>query len=118
MDIETFRNYCLAKPGTTEGMPFGPTVVVFKVMNKMFALASLNTATCSVNLKCDPEWAEELREKHPEIIPGYHMNKKMWNTVDCEAGLDDSFIRKLIDHSYELIVASLKKSEKEALQNL
>lgn len=118
MDIETLREYCLSKPGTTEGFPFGETVLVIKVMNKMFALIGLDNSPATVNLKCDPERAIDLREKHPEIVPGYHMNKQQWNTVDIEGRLDASFIKSLVDHSYELVVAGLKKAEKEALKNL
>ncbi len=115
MDIETLREHCLAKPGTTEGFPFGETVLVIKVMNKMFALIGLDNSPAAVNLKCDPERAIEFREKHPEIIPGYHMNKQQWNTVDIEGRLEIAFIKNMVDHSYELVVAGLKKAEKEAL---
>jgi len=88
-------------------------------MGKIFALTSLDSEEARVNLKCDPDYAVELREQYPEgVIPGYHMNKKHWNTVILQNGLDNSLVRKLVDLSYDLIVASLKKSEKEALQSL
>lgn len=118
MNIEELRLYCLAKKGTTEELPFGPDTLVFKVMGKMFALTALDTESCSVNLKCDPDRSEELREAYPDITPGYHMNKKLWNTVYCEGSLDNKFIQSLIDHSYDLVVAGLKKAEKAALEGM
>jgi predicted DNA-binding protein (MmcQ/YjbR family) len=119
MDIESLRNICLSKRGVSEELPFGPDTLVFKVVGKIFALTGLDSEECSVNLKCNPEYALELRENHPDsIIPGYHMNKKHWNTVYCERGLDDSFIRDLINHSYETVVQSLKKAEKAVLDSL
>lgn len=118
MDIESFRNYCLSKPGVTEEFPFDEHTLVFKVMNKMFALTGLNREPFQVNLKCDPEWAIELREEHFDIIEGWHMSKKHWNTVFFENGLDSKFLCKLIDHSYDLVVAKLKKADKEVLKNL
>ena len=109
MDILQLREYCLAKAHTTESFPFGPEVLVFKVAGKMFALMNVDNEAPSVNLKCDPERAIELREHHPEIEPGYHMNKQMWNTVNLQGALSDAFIRELVDHSYALIVESLPK---------
>ncbi|MCG9911131.1 MAG: MmcQ/YjbR family DNA-binding protein [Flavobacteriales bacterium] len=109
MDILELREYCLAKAHVTEGFPFGPDVLVFKVAGKMFALAGLNNEIPSVNLKCDPERAIELREHYEQIVPGYHMNKKLWNTVYFSSGLSDALVRDLIDHSYILIVESLPK---------
>lgn len=110
MNIEVFRDYCLAKKGVEETFPFGDDTLVFKVMGKMFALTGLDEIDYSVNLKCDPDWAIELRETHPDdIAPGYHMNKKYWNTVQFERNLDDAFLIKLIDHSYDLVLASLPK---------
>ena len=106
MNIESFRAYCLAKNGVTEEFPFDEQTLVFKVMGKIFALADVDLFE-SVNLKCDPERAIELREQHPEIIPGYHMNKKHWNTVAMSGALADTFLKELIDHSYELVVAKL-----------
>ena len=109
MDIVQLREYCLGKPHVTESFPFGPEVLVFKVGGKMFALVNVDNQEPSVNLKCDPERAVELREYHAEIEPGYHMSKKMWNTVSMCGNLSNKFIQELIDHSYELIVASLTK---------
>lgn len=118
MNIEVFRDYCLAKPGTTEETPFGPDTLVFKVMNKMYALSGIETFEF-INLKCDPEYAIELREKFDgNIRPGYHMNKKLWNSVDTDGSVPDKLIIELIDQSYDLIVSSLPKKDKEALKEL
>ena len=116
MNIETLREYCLSLKGTSEGFPFGEETLVFKVMGKMFALTSLDNPV-SVNLKCEPEWAIELREAHPDdILPGWHMNKVHWNTVSLTGHLQADFLRKLIDHSYERVVMGLKKAEREELE--
>lgn len=109
MDIIQLREYCLSKPHVTESFPFGPGVLVFKVAGKMFALVNVDNQDPSVNLKCDPERAIELRERYPEVEPGYHMHKKMWNTVSLMGHLTDSFLHELIDHSYTLVVESLPK---------
>jgi predicted DNA-binding protein (MmcQ/YjbR family) len=111
MNLEEFREYCLRKPQATEGTPFGPTVVVFKVGGKMFALASLDEVPARVNLKCDPDLALELRDRYGQVTPGYHMNKKHWNTVEIENEIPDGEIRKMIDHSYELVTKSLPKGK-------
>jgi predicted DNA-binding protein (MmcQ/YjbR family) len=113
MNIEAYRDYCIAKPGVTEHFPFDDKVLVFKVMNKMFALCDVNTFE-SINLKCDPERAIDLRAEYPAIIPGYHMSKVHWNTLQMDGSLSDKLILELIDHSYDLIVKSLpKKVQKE-----
>jgi predicted DNA-binding protein (MmcQ/YjbR family) len=109
MDLESFREYCLTKTNTTEGMPFGETVVVFKVSGKMFALAALDEVPTTANLKCDPDLALELRDRYEQVRPGYHMNKKHWNTVELGTGVPDAEIRKMIDHSYDLVVRGLPK---------
>lgn len=114
MDLETYREYCLAKPHTTESFPFDKDVLVFKVANKIFALTSLKkweSGDTTVNLKCNPERAVKLREQYGQsIIPGYQMNKVHWNTVNISNGeLTEEFIRELIDHSYDLIVKGLTK---------
>ncbi|HBX66801.1 MAG: MmcQ-like protein [Balneola sp.] len=114
MNIETFYNYCLSLPGTSEDFPFGEETLVFKVMGKMFALTNIETFE-SINLKCDPVKALELRATHEEVKPGYHMNKKHWNTVSMSGGLDDEFITELIKHSYDLVVANLPKKDREKL---
>jgi predicted DNA-binding protein (MmcQ/YjbR family) len=109
MDLPRFREYCLSKPGATEGMPFGPTVLVFKVSRKMFALATLDEVPTTVNLKCDPDWALELRDRYEQVTPGYHMNKRHWNTIEIEGGVPDLEVRKMIDHSYDLVTKGLQK---------
>ena len=103
MNLEEFREYCLSRPGATEGTPFGPDVLVFKVGGKMFALASLDEVPARVNLKCDPDLALELRDRYEQVRPGYHMNKRHWNTVEIEAGIPEVELRQMIDHSYELV---------------
>jgi len=118
MHIEEFRIYCLSKPGVTESFPFDEVTLVFKVMSKMFALTGLGREGFTVNLKCDPERALDLREEFPEIQPGYHMSKKHWNTIDFEGSLDDELLVELIDHSYDLVVSKLKKAEKEELKKM
>jgi predicted DNA-binding protein (MmcQ/YjbR family) len=107
MDLEQFREHCLRKPGASEGTPFGPDVLVFKVGGKMFALAALDEVPARVNLKCDPDLALDLRDRFDQVTPGYHMNKRHWNTVEIESGVPDGELRRMIDHSYELVVRSL-----------
>jgi predicted DNA-binding protein (MmcQ/YjbR family) len=109
MDLAHFREYCLRKPGATENTPFGPDVLVFKVGGKMFALAALDEVPAKVNLKCDPDLALELRDRYEQVTPGYHMNKKHWNTVEIESGVPDAEARKMIDHSYDLVARSLPR---------
>jgi predicted DNA-binding protein (MmcQ/YjbR family) len=115
MNIEEIREHCLAKPGVTEGFPFGEDVLVFKVMNKMFALSGLEGDPPYVNLKCDPERAVELREEYEDIRPGWHMNKAQWNSVFFTGSLPRDLVLELIDHSYDLVVKGLKKKDREAL---
>ena len=117
MNIEEYRDYCLAKPGVTEGFPFDEKVLVFKVMGKMFALTDIDEFDF-VNLKCDPQKALELREKYTGIKPGYHMSKTHWNSVYTDGSVPDEKILYLINHSYELIVASLPKKLREELKLL
>ena len=109
MNIEDFRSYCLAKPAVEESFPFDEYTLVFKVAGKMFAATGLKEEIFRVNLKCDPERALELRETYAAIIPGYHMNKKHWNTIVVDELMDEQLFAKLIDHSYELVIASLTK---------
>ena len=110
MDLAEFREYCLSKPSTTEGTPFGPDVLVFKVGGKMFALATLEDVPTTVNLKCDPDLALDLRDRYEQVRPGYHMNKKHWNTVEIEGGIPAVELRRMIDHSYDLIIKNLPKA--------
>lgn len=109
MNVEELRQYCLSKPATTESFPFDEVTLVFKVAGKMFALIGLDNPDLSINLKCDPNRAIELRQQYSSIAPGYHMNKNHWNTVQINGELHPEMIRNLIDHSYELIVNSLTK---------
>ena len=109
MDLGEFREYCLTKPRASEETPFGPDVLVFKVGGKMFALAALDEVPTTVNLKCDPDLALDLRDRYEQVRSGYHMNKKHWNTVEIASGVPDVELRKMIDHSYELVTKSLPK---------
>ena len=118
MNYEDLQQYCLSKKGVTEEFPFDESTLVFKVMGKMFALSGLNALEARVNLKCDPERAIELRDEYADIIPGYHMSKKHWNTVYLERELSDEFIRLLIDHSYDLVVDKLTKKVRKELDAL
>jgi predicted DNA-binding protein (MmcQ/YjbR family) len=102
MDIESLREYCLSKKNTTEDMPFGDDTLVFKAGGKIFVLANLD-GDLSINLKCDPAFALELRERYSSVIPGYHMNKKHWNTVMIDGTIPDREIFEWIDLSYSLV---------------
>lgn len=117
MTLEDFVEYCLAKPGVTDEFPFGPDTLVFKVMGKMFALADAETFD-SINLKCEPELAVELREQYDAVKPGYHMNKNHWNTVTVNGDAPDKKIYQWIDLSYNLVVKSLTKKQREALNDV
>jgi predicted DNA-binding protein (MmcQ/YjbR family) len=102
MNIEDLRDYCISKPAVTEGFPFGDDTLVFKVRGKIFALANLD-GDLSINLKCDPEKALALRDHYSCVQPGYHMNKKHWNTVTVDGSVPDTVIHEWIDHSYDLV---------------
>jgi len=118
MNIEEFRAYCLSKKGATECFPFDETTLVFKVMNKMFALTGLERHPAQVNLKCDPERSVSLREEYDGLIfSGYHMSKLHWNTIEIEKNVPHNLILELIDHSYELVVNKLTKKLKAELEN-
>lgn len=112
MNVEEVRLACIARKGVTESFPFDETTLVVKVGGKIFALISLDTHP-SVNLKCDPERAVDLRERYEDILPGYHMNKKHWNTLMLEGNLPDSLIAELVGHSYDLVYASLPKKNRD-----
>lgn len=103
MDLEAIRLYCLSKPDTKEALPFGPDVLVFKTNGKIFLLLPLDTDTLRFNVKCDPDRALELREHYACVLPGYHMNKKHWNTVEVDGSVPTSVLKSWIDHSYELV---------------
>lgn len=107
MNIETLRAYCLSKPAVEETLPFGPDTLVFKVAGKVFLLTGLDSDPLSFNVKCDPDLAVELRERYDAVQPGYHMNKKHWNTVTVDGSVSGKLLREWIDHSYELVVNSL-----------
>lgn len=116
MNRTELRDACLALTGAEETFPFGPEYSVFKVRGKMFALSDLEAATLSINLKCDPEQALTLRAGYEGIGPGYHMNKKHWNTVLCEADVPDALLRDMIEDSYDLVVEGLPRRAKEELR--
>jgi len=118
MHVEALRDHCLSKAGVEECFPFNETTLVFKVMGKMFALVGLDNDPLFVNLKCTPELAEELREEYEEITPGYHMDKRNWNSVQLTDRIPESLYREWIDLSYDLVVATLKKKDLEMLDNL
>ena len=104
MNIESIREYILKKPSVTEGFPFGEDTLVFKVNGKIFLLAGLDETPLQFNVKCDPEKAVQLREDHPEsILPGYHMNKKHWNTILVDGRLTAKQLKEMIDDSYSLV---------------
>ena len=117
MNNEQIREYCISKKGVTESFPFDDTALVFKVMDKMFALLNISEDSKGISLKCDPEMAIELREQYPEVTPGYHFNKKHWNTINLRGNLTDDKIKNWIDLSYDLVCAGLTKKQKEELKN-
>lgn len=116
MNIETLRDYCIAKPGVTEGFPFGEDTLVFKAGGKLFLLIGLQEGN-RFNVKCDPELAVELRDRYREVQPGYHMNKTHWNTVYMGGALTEKQLFDMIDHSYQLIVKSLPKKLQAEITN-
>lgn len=122
MHIDQLRDFCIAKKGVTEHFPFDNVTLVFKVMNKIFALTGLDSwekGEQKINLKCNPEKAEELRGEYEGIISGWHMNKKHWNTVLVNSSdVSDVLVKELINHSYDLVVSGLTKRSKSELENL
>jgi predicted DNA-binding protein (MmcQ/YjbR family) len=118
MNFEEIRTYCLSKPGVTESFPFNDTALVFKVMDKMFALLDLSEESRGITLKCDPELALELREQYPGVTPAYHFNKRHWNTVELGGTIRESMIYRWIDHSYNLVVQSLSGKKLKDLNSL
>ncbi len=121
MNIELLRDYCISKPAVTEHFPFDEDTLVFKVLGKMFALTSLKKweqGLGAVNLKCDPEKSIMLRETYESIIPGFHMSKKHWNTIELfQHELSNEFVQELIDHSYELVIKGMTKKQQAELKN-
>lgn len=118
MSLAEIREYCLSKKGVTENFPFDEETLVFKVMGKMFLLTNINEATIAVNLKCQPDLAIELREKYDSVQPGYHMNKKLWNTVTYDGSFSQTAFYEMIDHSYEEVVKGLTKKLQNELASL
>lgn len=115
MNIEAIREYCLKKKGVTEDFPFDNEVLAFKVLGKVFLLARLTVTPMTVNMKCEPSKAIELRERYPAVTEGYHMNKKHWNTVTLDNSVPKKEFLSWIDHSYDEVAKGLKKSERESL---
>lgn len=116
MYLETLRNHLLAKPGTSEGLPFGPQALVFKVLDKMFAIIALDETPPWVTLKCDPDRALLLRDRYDAVRPGYHTNKKHWNTIVLNGTVPDPELLDLADHSYDLVVSGMKKADRALLE--
>jgi len=116
MDLPDVIAQCLRLPGAEETTPFGPEALVYKVSGKMFAITVPEDFPARINLKCDPERAIELREEHKAIKPGWHMNKKHWNTVMLDGSLPPKLVREMVEHSYQLVVDALPKKAREALR--
>ncbi|KAA6436954.1 MmcQ/YjbR family DNA-binding protein [Dyadobacter flavalbus] len=115
MNLESLRDYALALPGVTEELPFGPDTLVFKVMGKVFLLAPLDSAELQFNAKCHPEKADELRSRYPDVKPGYHMNKKHWNTIFVNGSIPGDLLFSWVKDSYDLVVSNLPKKQREEL---
>ena len=113
MNIESLREYCLSKPDAEETTPFGPDNLVYKINGKVFLITSLDSDPLSFNVKCDPEKATELRESYPSVQPGYHVNKKHWNTIIVDGSISSSLMRQWIDDSYNLVSSKTKKVKKK-----
>ena len=116
MDIEQLRDYCLSKKGAEETLPFGPDTLVYKAGGKVFLLVGLESEELRFNVKCDPDKAIELREQFPCVLPGYHMNKKHWNTIVVDGSVSSKQLKEWIDHSYTLIIDSLPKKIRDELK--
>lgn len=112
MDLPDAISHCLSKPGAEETTPFGPEALVYKVGGKVFALTNPDQFPARMNLKCDPDRAVALRDEYDSVLPGYHMNKKHWNTIVLDGSLPGTLVREMIDHSYELVVKGLPKGKK------
>lgn len=112
MNIETLQQYCLSKPDVEETLPFGPDTLVYKVNGKIFLLTGLDSEDFRFNVKCDPDKALELREEFPCVLPGFHMNKKHWNTIVVDGSVSSQQLKEWIDHSYDLVTAKPKSQKK------
>ncbi|MCB9421403.1 MAG: MmcQ/YjbR family DNA-binding protein [Ardenticatenaceae bacterium] len=117
MDLATLQTYLLAKKGTTEERPFGPEALVYKVMGKMFALVAWEADPLTISLKCNPDEALFLRDIYPAVRPGYHLNKRHWNTVTLDGSVPQKEFLRMIDDSYNLVVKGLTKAQRQALEN-
>lgn len=115
MRARDLRRHCLSFPGAQETFPFNAETSVFKVAGRMFALSRLDDRPLTVSVKCEPQVAEQLRAAHPEVAPGYHLNKRHWNTITLDGSLADALVRDLIEDSYDLVVGGLPKRAREAL---
>ena len=115
IDAAALRAWCLARPGVTEEMPFGPVTTVFKVEGKLFALSRLDAEPLEISLKCEPGLAEALRRDHPAVRPGYHLNKRHWNTVVCDGSIPDPMIIDMLEDSYDLVVSAMSRATRERL---
>jgi predicted DNA-binding protein (MmcQ/YjbR family) len=115
MHAADLRDQCLAFPGSAETFPFGPETSVFKVAGKMFALSRLAARPLQISVKCEPLLAEHLREVHPAVLPGYHLNKRHWNTVIIDGSIPDRTIKDMVEDSYDLVVSGLPRSDRGAL---
>ena len=115
IDAAALRAWCLARPGVTEEMPFGPVTTVFKVEGKLFALSALDAEPLQISLKCEPELAAALRRDHAAVKPGYHLNKRHWNTVVCDGSLPDPMIWDMLEDSYDLVVSAMSRATRERL---
>lgn len=113
MNTEDIRDYCLSKPGAEETLPFGPDTLVYKVNNKIFLLMGLDSAPLRFNVKCDPDKALELREEYPCVLPGYHMNKKHWNTIVIDGSVSNKLLKEWIDDSYTLVAKKASPAKKK-----
>jgi predicted DNA-binding protein (MmcQ/YjbR family) len=115
IDADALRDWCLERPGVTEELPFGPVTTVFKVEGKVFALSALDRSPLEVSLKCEPGLADSLRRDYPAIRPGYHLNKRHWNTVLCDGSLPDQMVMDMLEDSYDLVVEGLPRATRERL---
>lgn len=115
MTRDELLDVCASRPGAVEDYPFGDGVAVFKVEGKIFALVPLDGDPSTVNLKCDPHWALELRARHQAVRPGYHQNKRHWNTVDLDGTIEDAELHEMVDHSWELVVSRLPSDKRARL---
>ena len=115
MRAAALRDHCLTFAGSEETFPFGPETSVFKVAGKVFAISGLGQTPLRIALKCDPPLAEQLRQSHPAVLPGYHLNKRHWNTVVIDGSLPEAMIKDMIEDSYDLVVSQLPRSQRQAL---